>query len=74
MTDSRQFVPEVEALARQEDGRTVLLAPAPGLWREGPSAGTLIRPGMAIGWLEQLGVLRRLLAPQQAIGVVVEGP
>ncbi len=72
MTDSRQFVPELEALLVQDGGRSSLLAPAPGLWRDAPSQGTLVQPGMVIGELEQLGVLHRLKAPQRAVGVVVE--
>jgi hypothetical protein len=66
MTDSRQFVPElITELERRDDGRMVLLAPSPGLWRERPEAGSLVRSGDAIGWLEILGVAHRLRAPAQ---------
>jgi acetyl-CoA carboxylase biotin carboxyl carrier protein len=72
MPDSRQFVPELFAiLDRHADGRSQLRAPGPGLWRNAPEPGTLIRPGMAIGELERLGVLHRLRAPEQAEGIVV---
>jgi acetyl-CoA carboxylase biotin carboxyl carrier protein len=76
MIDSRQFVPELTAeLERLDDGRTALLAPSPGLWRERPTAGTLLRAGDAIGWIELLGVAHRLRAPEGALGIVVdEGP
>jgi acetyl-CoA carboxylase biotin carboxyl carrier protein len=76
MTDSRQFVPELTAdLDRQDDGRTALLAPSPGLWRERPVLGSLVRSGDMIGWLEILGVAHRLRAPDGAIGIVIdEGP
>ncbi len=74
MSDSRLFVPELVALLeRQADTSRVLLrAPAPGLWRGAPEPGALIRPGMLIGELEQLGVLHRLRAPDQAEGIVVD--
>jgi acetyl-CoA carboxylase biotin carboxyl carrier protein len=76
MTDSRQFVPELIAeLERLDDGRTALLAPSPGLWRERPEIGSLLRAGDAIGWLEILGVAHRLRAPAGAVGIVAgDGP
>lgn len=77
MTDSRQFVPELVALADpRADGRVALLAPSPGLWRDPPAAGALIRPGDVIGTLEILGVHHRLRAPEGGVGVVrrEEGP
>lgn len=76
MTDSRQFVPELSAeLERLDGGRTALLAPSPGLWRERPTVGSLLRPGDAIGWIEILGVAHRLRAPAGAMGIVVDdGP
>jgi acetyl-CoA carboxylase biotin carboxyl carrier protein len=71
MSDSRQFVPELLAtLAHHDGGRTTLLAPSPGLWRDPPRPGALIRPGDELGWLEILGVLHRLRAPEAALGVV----
>lgn len=76
MTDSRHFVPELTAeLERQDDGRTALRAPSPGLWRERPPLGSLVRSGDAIGSLEILGVAHRLRAPEGTRGIVVdEGP
>lgn len=76
MTDSRQFIPELTAeLDRLDDGRTILLAPSPGLWRDPPQLGSLVRSGGPIGSLEILGVAHRLRAPEGAIGIVTdEGP
>ena len=76
MTDSRHFVLELTAeLDRLDDGRTRLLAPSPGSWRERPVLGSLVRPGDEIGWIEILGVAHRLRAPQGAVGIVVDdGP
>jgi acetyl-CoA carboxylase biotin carboxyl carrier protein len=74
MSDSRSFVPELIAiLERLDAGRVELLAPSPGLWRDAPSVGALIRPGDAIGSLEILGVEHRLRAPDGALGVVLVG-
>src|SRR5262245_39671322 len=72
MSDSLSFVPELLAiLERRDAGRVELLAPSPGLWRDAPSIGALIRPGDAIGSLEILGVAHRLRAPEGALGVVL---
>jgi acetyl-CoA carboxylase biotin carboxyl carrier protein len=74
MTDSRSFVPELLALLERLDaGRVELLAPSPGLWRDAPSVGALIRPGDAIGSLEILGIEHRLRAPEDALGIVLAG-
>lgn len=74
MSDSRSFVPELLALLERLDaGRVELLAPSPGLWRDAPSVGALIRPGDAIGSLEILGIEHRLRAPEGALGVVLAG-
>jgi acetyl-CoA carboxylase biotin carboxyl carrier protein len=71
--DSRHFVPELTAeLERLDDGRVVLLAPAPGLWRDAPAPGALLRPHDVIGSIEILGVAHRLRAPEQAVGIVVD--
>lgn len=73
MTDSRQFVSELPTqLRRLDDGRVQLLAPAPGLWRDAPPAGTVLRPGAPVGWLEVLAVLHRLRVPEGAVGAVVD--
>jgi acetyl-CoA carboxylase biotin carboxyl carrier protein len=72
MTDSRQFVPELLAtLDHLEHDRVQLSAPSPGLWRNPPDSGALVRPGDVLGELEILGVLHRLRAPEGAFGVVV---
>lgn len=74
MSDSRSFVPELVAiLERLDAGRVELLAPSPGLWRDGPLVGALIRPGDVIGSLEILSVEHRLRAPDGALGVVLAG-
>ena len=71
MSDSRQFVPELLAILEHlDDARTALLAPSPGLWRDPPAPGSLIRPGDELGWIEILGVLHRLRAPEAALGIV----
>jgi acetyl-CoA carboxylase biotin carboxyl carrier protein len=74
MSDSRSFVPELLALLEPRDqGRVELLAPSPGLWRDAPSSGALIRPGDAIGSVEILGIEHRLRAPEGALGIVLAG-
>jgi acetyl-CoA carboxylase biotin carboxyl carrier protein len=74
MPDSRSFVPELVAiLERRDAGRVELLAPSPGLWRDAPCVGALIRPGDVIGSLEILGVEHRLRAPAGGLGVVLAG-
>jgi acetyl-CoA carboxylase biotin carboxyl carrier protein len=59
--------------ARRVDDRFELRAPAVGLWRGRPGPGALIEPGSALGELDVLGVLHRLLAPAGAIGIVLAG-
>jgi acetyl-CoA carboxylase biotin carboxyl carrier protein len=69
MKDGRTHRPELTAsIGSDLDVRS----PAVGLWRGGPSPGTLVRPGDEIGELEILGVLHRLIAPAQAMGAVVD--
>lgn len=65
---------EPERVAKGAGGEIVLASPAVGLWRDAPPAGTLVTPGMPIGQLEILGVLHRLRAPDDAVGVVMERP
>ncbi|KIG13667.1 hypothetical protein DB30_07875 [Enhygromyxa salina] len=36
--------------------------------------GSLIRPGDTLGWIEILGVLHRVRAPEAALGIVSEAP
>jgi len=59
----------VAVLDKTEAG-FVLRAPMPGLWRDAPPAGALIREGSALGALEVLGEVRPLVAPAGAFGVV----
>lgn len=59
-------------LTRLDDGRIELRAPCVGKWREGPPEGALVRPGLPIGYVEILGVVHELVAPEGAAGVVVE--
>lgn len=66
----REHEPHMTALATPSGTRIEVRAPAVGLWREAPPIGSLVRPGDAIGRLEVLGVLHRLIAPAQAHGVV----
>lgn len=64
-------VRELVAGRRVDATRVAVLAPRVGLWRSPPSAGSLVRPGDAIGVLEILGQLHVLRAPPGAKGVVV---
>jgi acetyl-CoA carboxylase biotin carboxyl carrier protein len=61
----------VEALLDRGGERTVLRSPAVGLWRGRPRPGALVEPGAPLGELEVLGVLWRLVAPADAVGVVL---
>ena len=72
--DGRLFAPELVARLRREGARSelVLGSPAVGLWRDAPLPGSLVTPGSSLGLLEILGVLHRLRAPEDAVGVVVE--
>jgi acetyl-CoA carboxylase biotin carboxyl carrier protein len=73
----REHEPELTALATPATTpgtRIEVRAPAVGLWREAPAPGTLVRPGDAIGRLEVLGVLHRLVAPAAGHGIVVPAP
>lgn len=69
-SDSRNFVPTLTAGVRREGSGAIVLAPAPGLWREGPEAGALVRPGDTLGVIEILGVQHRVVAPDGAVGIV----
>jgi acetyl-CoA carboxylase biotin carboxyl carrier protein len=68
---SDRFRPVLAAdLVRQADGRVTLTAPAVGLWRNPPAAGTVLGPGSGLGELEILGVLYRIEIPAGAHGQV----
>ncbi|MCB9591953.1 MAG: hypothetical protein H6719_04410 [Sandaracinaceae bacterium] len=64
----------LEALLVVVDGRATLAAPRPGLWRDGPPEGALVRAGTSLGALEVLGRQLPLVAPRGAFGVVTELP
>ncbi|MFK7989912.1 MAG: biotin/lipoyl-containing protein [Sandaracinaceae bacterium] len=70
MNDGRRFAPVLECRVRTVDGELRLFAPRPGLYRDAPPSGTLVRPGDAVGALEVLGVIHPLRAPRGAFGVV----
>jgi acetyl-CoA carboxylase biotin carboxyl carrier protein len=72
--DGRLFVPELVARVRREDEEIVVSSPAVGLWRDAPPPGSLVTPGGLLGQLEVLGVLHRLRAPEDAMGLVMERP
>jgi acetyl-CoA carboxylase biotin carboxyl carrier protein len=72
--DGRLFTPELVAGLQSESPELWLTAPAVGLWRDAPLVGSLVTPGASLGELEILGVLHRLRAPDDAVGVVMERP
>lgn len=57
---------------RRADGKIEVLSPEVGLWREGPGRGSLVQPGAALGRIELLGRLVPVVAPEDALGIVVE--
>lgn len=72
--DGRLFTPELVARLRRDGEEIVLGSPAVGLWRDAPPPGSLVTPGSSLGQLEILGVIHRLRAPDDAVGVVMERP
>ncbi len=64
----------VAALRVAADGTVELLSPSVGQYRDAPPRGAIVGPGAAIGALEQLGEARRLVAPEGALGRVLEAP
>jgi acetyl-CoA carboxylase biotin carboxyl carrier protein len=56
---------------RTEDGLIELLAPRPGVYRDGPGKGHLVAGGMPAGTLVVLGRLHALVAPAGVSGRVV---
>lgn len=71
MKTGRAFEPQHVAKMKREGSLIHILAPTVGHWREAPSQGTLVRPGVSLGFVETLGVLHRMVAPAGAVGVVV---
>jgi acetyl-CoA carboxylase biotin carboxyl carrier protein len=69
----RLFEPQLTALAEPlDDGRVVVASPAVGYWRKTPALGALVLPGGALGELEILGAVHRLVAPEGARGIIAE--
>jgi len=60
--------------ATGDGGTLVLGAPAVGLWRGVPAAGSYVGPGTVVGQLEVLELLYDLIAPAEARGFVVDPP
>lgn len=70
--DSRLHPPILRArLVRLPDGKLRLEAPTVGLYRGEPRPGSLVTADASLGQLEILGVLHHLLAPAEAVGVVL---
>jgi acetyl-CoA carboxylase biotin carboxyl carrier protein len=59
------------AARRTEDGLVEILAPRPGVYRDGPARGHLVSSGMPAGTLVVLGRLHPLVAPAGVSGRVV---
>lgn len=73
--DGRRFAKDLTPIVRElEDGKLAVLAPSPGLFREGALVGARLGPGAVLGELEVLGRLARLVLPEDAYGLVVAGP
>ena len=70
--DSRLHPPTLRArLVRLADGKLRLESPTVGLYRGEPRPGSLVTADTSLGQLEILGVLHHLLAPAEAVGVVL---
>ena len=52
-------------------GQIEVLSPMVGLWRDGPSKGSVVLPGCSLGAIETLGRTITLVAPEDAAGVVI---
>ena len=72
--DGRVFEKILVAPTRRADGKLVVIAPRPGLFRGGPSKGQLVHAHAQIGELEVLGVLHLLHSDATAHGLVVSEP
>ncbi len=70
--DSRLHPPTIRAkLVTLADGKLRLESPTVGLYRGEPRPGSLVTGDASIGQLEVLGVLHHLLAPAEAVGIVL---
>ncbi len=72
--DSRLHPPILRARLVRADGKLRLEAPTVGVYRGAPPPGSLVTPDTSLGQLEILGVLHHLLAPAEAVGIVVADP
>lgn len=70
--DGRMFAPQMTAKLGEGDDGPLLLAPAVGLWRDGPLPGARVVAGDPLGTLEVLGTRYRVLVPAGAQGIVRE--
>jgi acetyl-CoA carboxylase biotin carboxyl carrier protein len=63
----------IAAAEAGEDGKTRILAPAIGMWRDVPPPGSLLGPGSRIGTLAQGNRTRALLIPEGVSGTIADG-
>ncbi|MEM6295986.1 MAG: biotin/lipoyl-containing protein [Myxococcota bacterium] len=71
MKTGRAFEPQHVAKMERDGSVIHLRCPTVGHWREAPAQGSLVQAGFTLGFVETLGVLHRIVAPQGAVGVVV---
>jgi acetyl-CoA carboxylase biotin carboxyl carrier protein len=69
--DGRRFGRDLWPVVREVGEHVELLAPEPGLFREGPPLGLRLVPGARLGELEVLDRLTRLVVPDEIEGVVI---
>ncbi len=70
---ARETQSTMQARLTSVDGGLELSAPSVGIWRGAPEAGSLVRPGTSLGFIEILGVSHPLVAPDGAFGVIGQG-
>jgi acetyl-CoA carboxylase biotin carboxyl carrier protein len=69
--DGRRFGRDLWPVVREVGEHVELLAPEPGLFREGPPLGLRLVAGARLGELEVLDRLSRLIVPDEIEGVVI---
>jgi len=69
--DGRRFGRDLWPVVREVGEHVELLAPEPGLFRNGPPLGLRLVPGARLGELEVLDRLLRLVVPDEIEGVVI---
>jgi acetyl-CoA carboxylase biotin carboxyl carrier protein len=57
-----------------DQGHARLVSPTVGWFEPALGAGDVVRAGATLGWLDTLGVIREIVAPAQAHGVIRGGP